>query len=167
MDQVTAAVQPFIPDHGQQFAHHLLDFLASKLSIAGYDRLMFGEAASPSHALLPSSPGPLLRSEDESHGCATSSTSSQSSRGAGSATDSDAYVEMLQHCAGQGPLRQSSGAMPEDATSGADHFAAPGDQGTARTASAHMSPSHHRMKRRPRGSGGNHRVKLKCRSRNS
>lgn len=60
MDQVTAAVQPFIPDHGQQFAHHLLDFLASKLSIAGYDRLMFGEAASPSHALLPSSPGAPL-----------------------------------------------------------------------------------------------------------
>lgn len=56
-DQMTAAVQPFIPDHGQQFAQHLLGFLASKLSTAGYDRLLFGEAASPNHALLQLSPG--------------------------------------------------------------------------------------------------------------
>ena len=57
---MTEAVQPFIPDHGQQFAHHLLGFLASKLSIARYDRLISGEAASPSHAVLPSSPGAPL-----------------------------------------------------------------------------------------------------------
>ncbi|KAL3134147.1 hypothetical protein ABBQ32_008566 [Trebouxia sp. C0010 RCD-2024] len=132
---------------------------------------MFGEVASPSHALLPSSPGSLLRSEDESQGCTTSSTFTQSSRGPGSATDSDAYVEMLQHHAGLGPLRQFGCAIPEDATSGADHLAEPDDQETVRTArgtaSAHMSPLHHRMKRHLRASGGNHRVKLKCSSRNS
>lgn len=91
--------------------------------------------------------------------------------GPGSATDSDAYVEMLQHHAGLGPLRQFGCAIPEDATSGADHLAEPDDQETVRTArgtaSAHMSPLHHRMKRHLRASGGNHRVKLKCSSRNS
>lgn len=56
-DQVTAAVQPFIPDHAQQFAQHLLDFLASNLSIAGYDRLVFGETAGPSQAHAQSSSG--------------------------------------------------------------------------------------------------------------
>lgn len=55
MDQVTAAVQPFIPDHAQQFAQHLHGFLASNLSVAGYDRLVFGETAGQSHAQAQSS----------------------------------------------------------------------------------------------------------------
>ena len=57
MDQMTAAVQPFVPDHAQQFAKHLHDFLASKLSIAGYDRMVFGESDRPSQAQAHSSSG--------------------------------------------------------------------------------------------------------------
>lgn len=57
MDQMTAAVQPFVPDHAQQFAEHLHDFLASKLSIAGYDRMVFGESEGPSQAQAQSSSG--------------------------------------------------------------------------------------------------------------
>ena len=56
---MTAAVQPFIPDHAEQFAQHLLSFLASKLSFAGYDRLVFGTAARPTHPQVESSSGTL------------------------------------------------------------------------------------------------------------
>ena len=43
---MAAALQPFIPDHAMQFAQQLLGFLASRLSMAGHDRLIFGEAPS-------------------------------------------------------------------------------------------------------------------------
>ncbi len=42
---MAAAVGPFIPDHAAQFAQELLDFLVSNLSVAGHDRLVFGEPA--------------------------------------------------------------------------------------------------------------------------
>ena len=52
---MTEALQPFIPDHAQQFAQHLLAFLVSRLSVAAYDRLVFGEIAGPSQAQTQSS----------------------------------------------------------------------------------------------------------------
>lgn len=57
IDQVTEALQPFIPDHAQQFAQHLLAFLVSRLSVAAYDRLVFGKIAGPSQAQTQSSSG--------------------------------------------------------------------------------------------------------------
>lgn len=63
MDQMTAAVQPFVPDHAKQFAKHLHDFLASKLSIAGYDRLVFGESEQPSQRQAQSFSGTSLMYE--------------------------------------------------------------------------------------------------------
>ena len=44
--EIAAAVGPFLPDtsrHGQQFAWELRSFMATGLSIAGYDELVFGE----------------------------------------------------------------------------------------------------------------------------
>ena len=54
---MASAVQPFIPDHAVRFAQQLFDFLTSKLSIAGYDRLVFGEAARPTEAVVQTTPG--------------------------------------------------------------------------------------------------------------
>ena len=36
-------VCPFIPEHAAEFAQQLLGFLASKLTVAGHDRAVFGE----------------------------------------------------------------------------------------------------------------------------
>lgn len=44
---MTAAVQPFIPDHAAQFAVQLLGFLASKLTMQAYDQAVFGELLTP------------------------------------------------------------------------------------------------------------------------
>ena len=46
LSQMTAAVQPFIPDHAVQFASQLLGFLASKLTMQAHDRAVFGDMQS-------------------------------------------------------------------------------------------------------------------------
>lgn len=37
------AVKPFIPDHASEFAHQLLSFIASKLTVQGHDQAVFGD----------------------------------------------------------------------------------------------------------------------------
>lgn len=40
---MAAAAQPFISEHAPEFAQQLLGFLASRLTVIGHDRAVFGE----------------------------------------------------------------------------------------------------------------------------
>lgn len=45
MQQVTTSLKGFLDDHSEQFAEQLWSFLHSGLSVAAYDRLIFGGGA--------------------------------------------------------------------------------------------------------------------------
>ena len=45
---MAAAAHPFIPEHAAEFARQLMGFLASKLTVAGHDRAVFGDLPSSS-----------------------------------------------------------------------------------------------------------------------
>lgn len=127
---MASAVQPFIPDHAVRFAQQLFDFLTSKLSIAGYDRLVFGEAARPTEAVVQTTPGPQASHDLEPHASSSSPVSSHGSPGVYSDTDSDAYMSLLHQQPSQTRLDESSRSGPRK-----DGAANPGNDSMAATSS--------------------------------